>query len=96
MKDHCPIHEKQVHEIDSMHVIMAEIANNVLWISRIGKWALGIAGAGILIAVSAATSFNNRLYDVSLSVKSSEVRIANLIENHDREGKSEFNYGEPH
>lgn len=85
--DHCPMHEKQVTEIDSLHVVMTEIANNVLWLTRLGKWALGIAGAIILIAMSAATSFNSRLYDVTVSVKSSEVRIANMIESQNREYK---------
>lgn len=81
---HCPIHEKQVKEIDGMAVVMAEIANNVLWLTRIGKWALGIAGAVALIAISAATSFNNRIYDLTMSVHASEYRITSLIEANDK------------
>lgn len=94
MPDHCPVHEKQVQEIDGIHVIVAEIATNILWLTRIGKWALGIAGAGILIAISAGAAFNDRLYDVSVSVKASEVRIANLIESHDKGSKPQFDYGD--
>jgi cell division protein FtsL len=85
--DHCPLHEKQAVEIDTMSNVMAEIANNVLWLTRIGKWALGIAGAAILLAMSVATSFNDRLYDVTRSVQASEYRITNLIEAQERDRK---------
>lgn len=84
MPDCCPVHEKQVTEIDNIHVIVAEIANNILWLTRIGKWALGVCGAAVLIAITAIGFFNSRIYDLTTSVKQSEVRIANLIETHDR------------
>lgn len=87
MPECCPVHEKQVQEIDHMAVTMAEIANNVLWLTRIGKWAMGVCGAAILVAITAIGFFNTRIYDLTTSVKQSEVRIANLIESHDKDTK---------
>lgn len=63
-----------------MHLIMTEIANNVLWLTRIGKWALGVIGVGIMIGLSTVGYFNSQIQDLNVSVKSSEVRISNLIE----------------
>jgi hypothetical protein len=84
--DQCSVHEKQIAELDNMHVVMAEIANNVLWLTRIGKWALGVCGGVLLIAITAVSFFNSRIYDLTVSVKQSEIRIANLIEGHDSRG----------
>ena len=83
--DHFPIHEKQVESIDQMAVTMAQIANNVLWITNIGKWALGVAGVVIVMAITLAADFNDKLQDVSVSVKSSEVRITGLIRDQERD-----------
>ena len=85
MANNCPLHKEQADTIDNISVTMAQIANNVLWITNIGKWALATAGAVLLVSIGLAANFNDKLTDVSISVKQSEVRIANLINNQDRE-----------
>lgn len=80
----CPLHKEQADTIDNISVTMAQIANNILWITNIGKWALATAGAIILVSIGLAANFNEKLVDVSISVKQSEVMIANLIEDNKR------------
>jgi len=81
----CPLHKEQAQTIASISVTMAEIANNVLWITKIGKWGLGTVGAIILIAIGVASSFNEKLTDVYVSVRQSEVRIASLVAEQNKE-----------